>query len=62
MGGAFLNERERPSSVDYADVQGLVRFGYGKMTEACYFLLNIKNARAARAWFGNAPITRAVEM
>lgn len=50
-----------PSSVDYADVQGLVRFGYGKMTEACYLLLNIKNSSAARAWIRNANITTAVE-
>jgi Dyp-type peroxidase family len=61
MGSAFLKEGKVPSSVDYADVQGLVRFGFGKMTEACYFLLNIKNAPAARAWFRNAPITTAVE-
>src|SRR5260370_5048940 len=51
-----------PSSVDYNDVQGLVRFGFGKMTEACYYLLNVKNAPAARAWLTTAPITTAVEM
>ncbi|MFZ0964960.1 MAG: peroxidase [Terriglobia bacterium] len=51
-----------PSPVDYADVQGLVRFGYVKMTEAAYFLLKIKNPQAARAWLRNAPITTAVEM
>src|SRR5436309_8603142 len=48
-------------TVDYGDVQGLVRFGYGKMTEACYFLLLIENAVAARAWLKSAPITSAVE-
>ena len=36
--------------VDYADVQGLVRFGYGRMTEASYALLRVKDAAAARAW------------
>jgi deferrochelatase/peroxidase EfeB len=61
MGGAFLKEGKMPSSLDYADVQGLVRFGYGQMTEACYFLLNIKNAPAARKWIRNARITTAVE-
>src|SRR3954449_3380338 len=49
------------SQVDYADVQGLVRFGYGHMTSASYALLRIKNADAAKAWLGSAPITTAVE-
>jgi len=46
-------------SVEYKDVQAIVRFGFGKMTEACYLLLRVKNAPAARAWLGNAPITTA---
>ena len=45
---------------DFADVQGLVRFGYGKMKEACYLHLRVKDAAAARAWLGTAPITSAV--
>lgn len=48
-----------PASVDYADVQGLVRFGYAKMTEACYFLLKIGDPRAARQWLAQAPVTTA---
>ena len=47
--------------VDYADVQGLVRFGYGHMTSAWYALVRIKNADAAKAWLRSAPITTAVE-
>ena len=47
--------------VDFADVQGLVRFGYGKMTEACYLLLKIRQPDAARAWLAKAPITTAEE-
>src|SRR5271169_1121494 len=50
MGSAFLKGRKMPSSVDYGDVQGLVRFGFGKMTEACYLLLRIKDAASAREW------------
>jgi len=46
-------------SVEYKDVQAIVRFAFGKMTEACYLLLRIKNAPAARAWLSNAPITTA---
>lgn len=50
------------SSVDYGDVQGLVRFGYPRMTEACYFLVKVKNASATRAWLASAPITSAVKL
>jgi deferrochelatase/peroxidase EfeB len=48
--------------VDYSDVQGLVRYGYGKMTEACFFLLRIDSPPAARSWLRTAPVTTAVEM
>jgi Dyp-type peroxidase family len=54
MGGIVMSE------VDYADVQGLVRFGYGHMTSACYVLMNIKNPVAAKAWIHSAPVTSAV--
>jgi deferrochelatase/peroxidase EfeB len=48
-------------SVDYGDIQGLVRFAYARMTEACYFLVKIRNAVAARAWLANAPVTSAIK-
>jgi deferrochelatase/peroxidase EfeB len=48
------------SEVDYADVQGLVRFGYGHMTSASYALVNVKNVAAAKAWLRSAPVTTAV--
>lgn len=48
------------SEVDYADVQGLVRFGYGHMTSASYALVRVKNADAAKAWLRSAPVTTAV--
>jgi Dyp-type peroxidase family len=50
------------SEFDYADVQGLVRFGYKKMTKASYELLRVKNATAARAWLRSAPVTSAVQI
>ena len=49
-----------PSEVDYSDVQGLVRFGYGKMKEASYVHLRVKDVAAARAWLRSAPVTSAV--
>lgn len=51
-----------PAAVDFSDVQGLVRFGFAKMTEACYLLLKIRNPRLARAWLAQAQVTSAIEM
>jgi deferrochelatase/peroxidase EfeB len=47
------------ASIDPKDVQGLVRFGYGPMKEACYLLLRIRDAAAARAWCAVAPVATA---
>lgn len=58
MGRTLMKHDE----VDYSDVQGLVHFGYGKMTEASYALLRIKDADAARAWLQVAPVTSAATM
>ena len=49
------------SEIDYGDVQGLVRFGYKKMTEASYFLLRVRNLAAAQSWLRAAPIANATE-
>lgn len=57
MGGPAMTY----SMVDYADVQGLVRFGYGRMTSASYALVRVKNVAAAKAWLRAAPVTNAVE-
>ncbi len=48
-------------SVELDDVQGLVRFGYKHLTEACFLLLRVKDPAAARAWLARAPITSAVK-
>lgn len=48
------------SEPDYADVQGLLRFGYSRMTRASYALVKIKDAAAAKAWLRSAPVTPAV--
>ena len=45
--------------LDLRDVQGLVRFGFGALKDASYFLLNIRDATAARSWIEKAPITTA---
>jgi Dyp-type peroxidase family len=49
----------KQNEFDYADVQGLVRFGYGKLKGASYALLRVRDAAAARAWLRTADITSA---
>ncbi len=56
MGRTSMN----PGEVDYGDVQGLVRFGYGKMKEASYVHLWVQDVSAARAWLRSAPVSNAV--
>ena len=46
--------------VDFRDVQGILRFGYGRLTEAVFLLLNIRDISAARRWLAAAPISNAV--
>jgi deferrochelatase/peroxidase EfeB len=48
------------AAVDYKEVQGIVRFGYRKLTEASFLLLTIRDIAAARAWLAAAPISDAV--
>lgn len=55
MGGAPVTRND----VDYRDVQGLVRFGHGRMTEASYVLVRVKDVESARAWLLSAPIKTA---
>lgn len=52
------------NSVELTDVQGLVRFGFNHLTEACYLLLHIRDAAPATAWLaGVLPlITTAVKL
>jgi Dyp-type peroxidase family len=48
-------------SVELDDVQGLVRFGYKHLTEACFLLLRVKDPAAARAWLAQVRVTTAVK-
>src|SRR5205809_481290 len=52
----------QPEGVDYRDIQGIVRFGFGRLTEASYVLLRVHDVSAARAWLKTAPITSAVSL
>ena len=50
------------AAVDFNDIQGIVRFGYNRLTEASFLLLKIRDAAAARSWLAGAPVTTAVEL
>ncbi len=49
-------------AVEFNDIQGIVRFGYRKLTECSLLLLAVKDARAAREWLAAAPVTSAVTL
>jgi Dyp-type peroxidase family len=49
----------RAADIEYADMQGLVRFGHGALKDACYLLLAVADRQAARHWLRNAPVTTA---
>jgi deferrochelatase/peroxidase EfeB len=45
--------------VDYSDVQGLAKYGYHRLVEAKYFLLTVRDVRAAAEWLASAPVSTA---
>lgn len=46
-------------TVDWADIQALLRFGFKHLTQAAFLLLRVKDREAARAWLASAPVTSA---
>lgn len=47
------------SNADYGDIQGLLRFGYSRLTAACFLLMRIDDAASACRWLANAPLSSA---
>lgn len=45
---------------EFDDLQALVRYGHGKLSETCFMLLDIVDADAAKKWLVTAPVTPAV--
>ncbi|SEM12152.1 hypothetical protein SAMN04489760_104167 [Syntrophus gentianae] len=45
---------------EFDDLQAILRFGHGKLTDTCFLLLNVADVAAARQWLSAAPVTRAV--
>ena len=50
------------NDVDFDDIQGLVRFAFGGLTRACFYLVRIRDVVAARSWVTSAPVTTARTM
>jgi Dyp-type peroxidase family len=48
--------------VDYRDVQGILRFGYGHLPEACFLLLQIDQPAATRRWLRQVKVTSAEKL
>jgi deferrochelatase/peroxidase EfeB len=44
---------------DFADMQGLLRFGHGRLKAAAFLLLDTADPAAARRWLAAAPVTTA---
>ncbi|MCK9606445.1 MAG: peroxidase [Methylomonas sp.] len=49
------------SDFQFDDLQGLLRFGHGRLRDSCFLLLNVADQAAAKQWLGGAPITRAIQ-
>jgi Dyp-type peroxidase family len=45
--------------IDYKDIQGVVRYSHIHLTQACFLLLRVENAAAARSWLRTLHITTA---
>lgn len=51
---------KKSNDFEFDDLQGLLRFGYGKLTDTCFMLLNIANVDLAKQWLDTAPINSAL--
>lgn len=47
------------AAFDFGDVQGIVRFGHGHLTDARFLLLRIGDSDIARQWLSRLPVTSA---
>ena len=51
----------RPPAEDVADIQGLLRTGYGTL-DAVFLLLRVADAASARAWLATARVTTVADL
>ncbi len=46
----------------FQDMQALLRYAHGQLTDTCFLLLRIRDPGAASAWLSSAPVTNATEL
>ncbi len=51
-----MSKREK---IDFSDVQGICRFAHGRLTNAEFLLLKIKDVEVAKQWLSQAPVSTA---
>ena len=49
----------RPTDFEFHDLQALLRFGHGKLTDTRFLLFNISDPDAAKQWLREAPVSIA---
>ena len=54
-----MQTQDKSTQPDFNDLQGIVRFAHGRMTQSCFYLLKIRDAGVARKWLADAPVTTA---
>lgn len=54
-----MADSRETTAIDFSDLQGLLRFGHGKLKEAEFLLLTVADPAAARDWLRRAPVTTA---
>src|ERR1700749_3728134 len=60
MAGADLTVPAAVAERD--DIQALLRSGFGALTEACFLLLRVVDAVAARAWLARVHVTSMADL
>ena len=50
---------KQSNNFEFDDLQALLRFGHGKLTDTCFMLLDIVDAKAAKKWLSTAPVSSA---
>lgn len=54
-------EQTKPQQIELEDIQALLRFGHGALTDSIFLLLNITQLDKARQWLKNAPVSSALD-
>ncbi|MCQ8103152.1 peroxidase [Methylomonas sp. SURF-2] len=49
------------SDFPFDDLQGLLRFGHRHLKDSCFLLLRVADAKAAKQWLADAPVSSAIQ-